>query len=327
MKDRSPCHQLELSRFLMACEFAVLLNAGRPPEAGDAALEALEKIERLEQMLSVYLPESELSQLNRSAFDQVRPVSGDLAELLKIAVDIHARTGGCFDITAASLSEAWGFARRQGAMPTSDQIAAALDCVGTQYLELTENPPSVRYSKAGLKVNSGGIGKGYALDRAAEFFRRREIADFLIHGGKSSLIASGDRHDLDSQSGWKIAINHPEQPRIHLGELTLFDTALGTSGPANQFFYFNGIRYGHIIHPKTGWPASGMLSITVLHPSAAHADALATGLFVMGLDRAIEYCQRFPETGILAVLPTNRAGQVEIVTSNLGKQVWTSKSK
>jgi FAD:protein FMN transferase len=325
MKDRSPCHQLEFSRFLMACEFAVFLNAGRPPEAGDAAMEALERIEWLEKTLSVYLPESELSQLNQNAFDRARPVSHDVAELLKIAIDVHDRTGGCFDITANSLSDVWGFARRQGAMPTPEQIAAALDCVGTKYIEFKEEPATIRYTKPGLKVNSGGIGKGYALDCAADFFRRREIGDFLIHGGKSSLIASGDRHDLESQSGWKIAINHPEQPRIQLGELTLFNTALGTSGPANQFFYFNGIRYGHIMHPKTGWPASGMLSITVLHPSAAYADALATGLFVMGLDGAIDFCKRYPETGILAVLPTKRAGQVEIVTSNLGIQVWLAK--
>lgn len=306
----------------MACEFSVFLNAGRPPEAAEIAMEALERIEWLEKVLSVYQPESELSQLNRLAFNHSRPISRDIAEMIKIAIDVHRRTEGCFDITAAPLSEAWGFARRQGAFPKPEQIAAALESVGTQFLQFSEEPPTLAFGKMGLKLNSGGIGKGYALDCAADLFRRRDVGDFLIHGGKSSLIVSGNRHDIGSQQGWKIALNHPEQPRIQLGSLTLFDIALGTSGPANQFFYFNGVRYGHIIHPKTGWPASGMLSITVLHPSAAYADALATGLYVMGIDGALDYCQRHPETSILAVLPTKRTGEVEIVTSNLNQQLW-----
>ncbi len=322
MKDTTTCHQLEISRFLMACDFAVLLNAGRPPQAPDVALEALDRIEWLEQTLSVYLPDSELSRLNRNSFEARQTVSSDIAELLKIALDVHQRTDGCFDITANSLSEAWGFARRQGRMPTREQIQAALDHVGTQHLELDAETRSLRYLRSGLKVNSGGIGKGYALDQAADFFRRREIGDFLIHGGKSSILAAGNRYDLDSKVGWKIALNHPEQPRIQLGELTLIDTALGTSGPANQFFYYNGVRYGHIIDPRTGWPAGGMLSITVLHPSACYADALATGLFVMGLEGAEAYCRRNPDTSFLAVLPTKRAGQVEIVTCNLPDGVW-----
>ena len=318
----TPCHQLEIGRFLMACQFQVLLNAGRPLDAGDAAIAVLDRIEWLEQTMSVYLPLSELSSLNATAHVEARNVSSDIVELLKIGIDVFEKTEGAFDITAASLSEAWGFARRQGSMPTSDQITDAMSKVGTQHLVLDEIAKTLRFLRPGLKINSGGIGKGYALDRASEILHGRGVDNFLVHGGHSSVLASGDRHDLDSQSGWRIAVSHPEQPRVHLGDLTLHNMAIGTSGPANQFFYYNAVRYGHIIDPRTGWPASGMLSITVLHPSAAYADALATGLYVMGVEAAIQYCETHTDTGMIAILPTKRSGMVEVVTSNLGHQIW-----
>jgi thiamine biosynthesis lipoprotein len=320
--DDSPCHQFEIGRFLMACDFQVLFNAGRPTHAGDAAIEALDRIEWLEHALSVYIPESELSRLNAQAAIEPQKISRDLLELLKIGIDVFEKTGGAFDLTAATLSEAWGFARRQGCMPSQEQIATTLTTVGTQHIRIDESARTLKYDRKGLKINSGGIGKGYALDCGRELLRERGVENFLIHGGQSSAYASGDRHDIDSRSGWRIAIKHPEQPRIRLGELTLHDIAIGTSGPANQFFYYNGVRYGHIIDPRTGWPASGMLSITVLHPSAAYADALATGLFVLGIEDAIRFCEQHQETGMIAILPTKRSGQVEVVTCNLGRQTW-----
>jgi len=320
--NMTPCHQLEIGRFLMACQFQVLMNAGRPIDAGDAAINALDRIEWLERALSIYIPESELNQLNATPVGDSRAVSSDVLELLKIGIDVFEKTNGAFDITAASLSEAWGFARRQGSMPTPEQIEDAISKVGTQHLTVDDKTKSVRFGHPGVKINSGGIGKGYALDRAHQILRSRGVDNFLIHGGQSSVMASGDRHDIDSQSGWRISISHPEQPRIRLGELTLYDVAIGTSGPANQFFYYNGVRYGHIIDPRTGWPASGMLSVTVLHPSAAYADALATGLYVMGIEAAIQYCETHPDTGMIAILPTKRSGTVEVVTSNLGRQTW-----
>ncbi len=320
--DTSPCHQFEIGRFLMACSFQVLFNAGRPIHAGDAAIAALDRIEWLEQALSVYIPESELSRLNARAALELQGISHDMLELLKIGIDVFQKTNGAFDITAASLSESWGFARRQGCMPTSEQIQSALASVGTNHLQLDVPAKTLKYDRQDLKINSGGIGKGYALDCAHQILRERGVDHFLIHGGQSSALAAGDRYDIDCRSGWRISIKHPEQPRIRLGELTLHDIAIGTSGPANQFFYYNGVRYGHIIDPRTGWPASGMLSVTVVHPSAAYADALATGLYVLGIDDAIRYCEQHQDTGMIAILPTKRSGEVEIVTSNLGRQVW-----
>jgi len=317
-------NQLEIGRWLMACQFHVMLNAGLPIHGGDSALAALDRIESLEANLSVYKPDSDISKLNRKADKNPQRVSADIISILELARQVHLETDGAFDMTAASLSEAWGFARRQGHHPTKEQIELALAKVGMQNVNIDAANRTVGFGKDGLQLNSGGIGKGYALDQAKEILHRDGIKDFLIHGGHSSVLASGNRFDIDSQVGWRIAVLHPEQPKLQLGSIRLENQALGTSGPANQFFYYNGIRYGHIIDPRTGWPASGMLSVTVIHPSAGWADALATGLYVMGIEPAIAYCERHPETGMIAILPTKRQGEVEIVTCNIDKDAWTN---
>lgn len=311
----------------MACRFEVLLNAGRPTYGGDAAMEALDRIEWLEQQLSVYISTSEISLLNRFAFDSPRMVSNDVLQLLKIGLQVHHMTQGAFDLTAASLTDAWGFAQRKGAMPTPAQIEQSLVNVGCEKIQIDESNKSVRFLQSGLKINTGGIGKGYALDRAASILAQHEVDDFLVHGGHSSILAMGNRHDLDSQDGWHIAVSHPEQPKVVLGKVILRNRALGTSGPANQFFYYNGVRYGHIIDPRSGWPAQGVLSVTVLHPSAAYADALATGLYVLGHEAAVEFCNNNPQVGMLMILPGRRQSEVEVVTSNLDKYTWFPNTK
>ncbi len=316
--------QLEIGRWLMACQFHVMLNEGLPIHGGDSALSALDRIEGLEAALSVYKPDSEFSRLNRDAERSPERVSADVASIIQLARDVFDATEGAFDMTAASLSEAWGFARRQGHHPTSQQIEEAVSKVGMQHVELDQSTQTVKFNRVGLRLNSGGIGKGFAIDRASEILEGDGVEDFLIHGGQSSVLAKGNRYDVDSCIGWRVAVSHPEQPKIQLGALRLVNKSLGTSGPANQFFYYNGIRYGHIIDPRTGWPASGMLSVTVIHPSAGWADALATGLYVMGVDRAVAYCEQHPETGMIAILPTKRQSDVEIVTCNVDETTWTA---
>jgi thiamine biosynthesis lipoprotein len=224
-------------------------------------------------------------------------------------------------MTAAKLSEAWGFSSRQGRMPSEKEIAELLLQVGSEQIEMDPQQRRVRFSGS-VAVNPGGIGKGYAIDQAVSMLRNRGVEDFAIHGGKSSVSAYGKQLLEGCESGWKIAVRHPEQSERILGTLVLRDRSLGTSGPANQFFYFKGQRYGHIIDPRTGRPASGALSLTVLHPYAAWADALATGLYVMGVEGALEFCASRPEVGFLAILRGSRDGEVEILTSNLDEQTW-----
>ncbi|MFN6136918.1 MAG: FAD:protein FMN transferase, partial [Planctomycetota bacterium] len=219
----------------------------------------------------------------------------------------------------------WGFSSRQGRMPTTEQIAQSLTQVGSEHVEIDQTAKRVRFVGS-VAVNPGGIGKGYAIDQAVGVLRDQGVEDFAIHGGKSSVSAYGKQLLFQSEPGWKIAVRHPEQSERSLGTLVLKNRSLGTSGPANQFFYFKGERYGHIIDPRTGWPARGALSVTILHPSAAWADALATGLYVMGIEQALEFCATRPEVGYLAIAPGRRIGEVEIITCNLDEGTWITGS-
>lgn len=317
---------LSVSRSAMACEFEVLLNQFQYPQAAELAIEALDLIERLESRLSVYKPHSDLSVLNRFGRQRAIPLSRDTVTLLQLAQDIHAWTEGAFDITAGSLSEVWGFSRRQGVMPSAEQISDALQCVGSQLLELDVHAGRGRLLRTGVQTNPGGIGKGYALDRAAQRLDNGGIADFMIHGGLSSVVARGGRQHPQTGGGWLVSLRHPWRLEQVLGTIRLRDQALGTSGSGKQFFHFGGQRYSHIIDPRSGWPAQGLLSATVICRSGAVADALATALFVMGLENARTFCEQHPEVGAILIVVPEREARPQIELINVTSDQWTESS-
>ena len=173
------------SRRAMACTFEVFIDGGRYRNAAPAALAALDLVDRLEDQLSIFRPDSEISRLNRdAAFDPVE-VEPRLYALLAEAVELYRETGGAFDITAGQLSRVWGFTRREGRVPTGDELEAARERIGGQHLELDRAAGTVRFLRPGLEINLGSIGKGYALDRLAEQLAAEGIEDCLLHGGAS----------------------------------------------------------------------------------------------------------------------------------------------
>ncbi len=313
---------VHLSRRAMACQFEFFLNAGQYPQGTQAALAGLDLVDRLEAQLSVYRPDSEISRLNARAAEQPVVVEGQLFALLAAAVDLHGQTQGAFDITAGRLSEAWGFTRCAGAMPREEQIAEALARVGSQYLELNAKDCSVAFRRPELQINLGAIGKGYALDRVAAELAADGVHDFLLHGGHSSVLARGTHGALAQGSGWSVGIRHPLRPDRRLGQLQVVDEAVASSGSGTQFFLHQGRRFGHIIDPRSGWPAEGVLSATVLAPTAAQADALSTAFYVLGSDRAVQYCAVHPPAACVLVLPGDKLGTVEIVTHGLRSGQW-----
>jgi thiamine biosynthesis lipoprotein len=148
------------------------------------------------------------------------------------------------------------------------------------------------------------------------------VADFLIHGGTSSILGRGSRAELNSnQSGWSVALKHPLRPEERLAEIWLRDRALGTSGAGNQFFFHRGQRYGHILDPRSGRPASGVISSTVIAPRAALADALSTAFYVGGLALAQSYCDAHPDIAALLITPATRAGEVELHRFNFAEEL------
>ncbi len=306
-----------ISREAMACEFEVLLNEHEYSHGVDAAVEALDVVDHIDRLLSVFRPQSQLSKINRYAFERPVLVDAMTLELVKLALDAFTLTDGAFDLTAGSLSEVWGFSRRQGAMPSQEQIQQALDCVGSKYICVKEQDSTVALTRPGVRLNSGGIGKGFALDHAARKLVDHQVDHFMIHGGQSSIVARGQRNANWCQSGcWTVALKHPWRSNEVLETLSLCDEALATSGSGKQFFHFGGKRYSHLIDPRTGWPAQQMMSTTVICSSGALADALATGLFILGPDAAIEFCEAHSEIRAILVYCDPKTGQQRLERRN-----------
>jgi thiamine biosynthesis lipoprotein len=304
----------------MACEFAVLLPVGRYPQGAEAALAALDLVEALEDQLTIYRPTSEVSRLNALAADHAVEIEPRLYDLLAEAVEMSRQTGGAYDVTSGPLSELWGFHRRQGAVPDPNDLAATLTRVGSDKLHLDPLVRSARFSVPGMSINLGSIGKGYALDRLAEQLTGQGLEDYLLHAGQSSVLARG--RESSAEPGWRIGVPDPLAPEQSLGQLVLGDRALSTSGSAAQFFVHEGRRLGHILDPRTGWPADQLLSATVLAPTAAQAEALSTALFVLGAAAAAEFSALRPDVAAILVLPGQSGSPRQMVPLNLPSDVW-----
>ena len=177
---------------------------------------------------------------------------------------------------------------------------------------------SVQFDRRGLELNLGGIGKGYALDRIGQLLREADVTDWLIHGGQSSLLACGDHQ---GRGGWPVGIRNPLFPNTRLATILLRDQAMSTSGSGVQSFRHQGRRFGHILDPRTGWPADGMLSVTVLAPTAAEADALSTAFFVLGVEKARAYCDNSPGVNALLIPPPSGGRTLEPINCGLPDEV------
>jgi thiamine biosynthesis lipoprotein len=308
-------HTIVVGREAMGCRFEVVFNAGEVPEATELGSAALDVVDEVERRISIYRSDSELVAINRAAGGWV-PVSADTFELLSLAREFETRTGGAFDIAAGPLVRAWGFLERQGRTPSEAELAAALVCSGSRHLELDSAGPRARLAVAGGELNPGGIGKGWALDRGFEVLLAADVPSVLVHGGQSSVRAIGTQGPaVEGRAGWKVGLRHPLRPGRRLATITLVERALGTSGSGTQFFVERGRRLGHLLDPRTGRPAEGVISATVLAATAAEADSLATALYVLGPAGLPLVAP--PGGRVGAVLVTPAAGGLRIDIANL----------
>ena len=282
---------LHVNRTAMACRFEVTLPASTQSGVG-IATEALNEVDEIERQLSVFKAESAVSLLNREAASRAVPVERSLFELLWLCKELYDETEGAFDITSGPLTRCWGFLKREGRIPSDVEIARARVVVGSDKLVLDRKARSVGFKLAGTEINLGSIGKGYALDVVKpRFDEKRERA--LLSAGASSFLAIGDRE-------WLVGVRHPRAKDRRLATVRLRGCAMSTSGSEEQFFECEGRRFGHIIDPRSGWPASEVTSVTVIANSAARSDALATAFFVGGRAFAERYCEKHAD--VLAIV-------------------------
>lgn len=431
-------------RAAMASDFEVSLNATRDDSGADAALDALDEVDRIENVLSIFRPTTLASRVNLLAAELNVRVDEEFWGWLETAIRFSEETEGAFDVAAAPLWRAWGFAKRDGEFPAPDVLKRALQLSGTRHLQLDEAERSIAFDEEGVELNFGAIGKGIALDAAAQKLLDGGQTDFIIQGGKSGCVARGGRRnddlfvfgdfadeksdesddenrnketnatrpdafpknavfafgsavetvltqglgalpssndaaslaaarnegaedddpEFDEESGrrrktsrradeeavdalipdflkpdaeterlaalskarrypgWTIGVAHPLFPERRIGEIFLRDRALGTSGSTYQFFRCGGKRYSHVVDPRNGYPTTGVLSTTVLAPTATEADALSTAFFVLGPEKTAAFCANRPEIGALLVLERETSPGYALATFNLGPDVW-----
>ena len=302
---------LRLSRRAMATSFEVLLpfETAHAAEMGEAAFEL---IDALEAQLTVYRDDSEISRLNQLAASRPVPVEARLFDLLRLAQRVSEETGGAFDVTAGALIKAWGFFRGPKRVPAEEELCRAMERVGMRWVTLAPESRSVRFGRRGLEINLGGIGKGYALDRVAELLEKEwNLSAVLLHGGYSSVYAKGA--PAGDERGWPVGITHPWERTRRLALVYLRNRALGNSAATFQYLVHNGRKLGHVLDPRSGWPASGIASASVIAPTGAEADALSTAFYVGGVELARRYCADHPAVGAV-LLPE---GAAEPVVLNL----------
>lgn len=311
---RSPGAWVHVSRTAMACRVEVAVPA-EDPRGIAAATAALDEIDRVEDRLSVFRSGSEASRVNRLAHAAPVSASRSLTTLVERCARLHVETAGAFDPTSGPLTRCWGFFQRAGGLPAPDALEAARQSVGMPHVRVDASARSIAFARPGVELNFGAIGKGYALERAARRLAREGITTALLSAGGSSVLAIGPA----TGRAWPVGLRDPRAPGRRWAVLHLRDAALATSGSGEQFFESGGRRYGHILDPRSGWPAEGRLAATVVASSAAEADALSTAFFIGGRALAEQYCATHEH--VLALIHEQDDPQPIIVGSHPGCRI------
>lgn len=258
---------------------------------------AVTEMSRIEKLISSWDPNSQTSEINRNA--GIKPVKVDLElfNLIEHCIAISMITDGAFDISYASMDRIWKFDGSMTEMPSEEAIKNSVAKVGYQNILLAPNETTVFLKLPGMKIGFGGIGKGYAADKAKALLIDKGVYSGIIN-------ASGDMNTWGRQPNrehWKVAITNPMDKNKAFGLLPIKEGAVVTSGNYEKYVTFNGQRYSHIIDPRTGYPTKGILSVTVFSPKAELADALATSIFVLGIEIGIDRINQLAKTECIII--------------------------
>jgi thiamine biosynthesis lipoprotein len=293
------------SRISMACEYAIEAygpDAAALPRIVD---EALDEVDRLDRLMSHYKSDSPVSRVNREAAQHPVTIDRELFDFLAAAMRYSHESHGAFDITVGPLIKAWGFFGGEGRVPSETELAAARRLVGGAHVTLNPASLTVAFDAAGVELDLGGIAKGYAVDRVVALLKQRQIAAALVSAGGSTIYALGAPPGHD---GWPVTIQDPLDSRKVALTLELKDRALSVAGRSEKSFASGGTIYSHIMDPRTGMPAQGVLSVVVLARTGTEGDALDDAFFVLGAEGSREYLNRLHETEALFFLPDRQRG-------------------
>jgi len=272
--------RLEKSAAAMGSTYSIELYGYDRVSMEAAADAALDEARDLDDLLSNYKPDSEWSEVNGRAAAGPVKVSPELFRLLSACIEYSRESEGAFDISVGPLMKVWGFYKDTGHLPHRAEVAAALTKTGYRHILLDGAAQTVRFDRPGVELDPGGIGKGYAVDRMADVLRQKGVTTALVSGSVSSIYGMGA--PPDEPQGWRVAIKEPWHPDRTAAEVFLKDMSMSTSGSYEKFFRAEGKTYSHIMDPRTGYPAQGSSSVSVVAPRTIDSEAWAKPYFVNG---------------------------------------------
>jgi thiamine biosynthesis lipoprotein len=284
----------------MACVYAIDVYGPDAEALPRLVEEAFDEVDRIDRLMSHYKADSPLSRVNREAARHSVMVEPELFDFIADALRYNRDSRGAFDITVGPLMRAWGFFRGEGRMPSDVELTAARRHVGPEHVVLDWKEKTIRFDKDGVELDLGGIAKGYAVDRVVRLLRERHVAAALVSAGGSTVYGLGAP---PGREAWDVSLQDPVDPRKEARVVQLKDRALSVAGSSEKSFESGGVRYSHIMDPRTGRPVQGILSVAVLANTGTAGDALDDAFFVLGPARSRKYLRQLPSTEVFFFLP------------------------
>ncbi|MDH5762010.1 MAG: FAD:protein FMN transferase [Nitrospinota bacterium] len=283
------------TQFIMGTLVEITVSHSDSKVIQSATTQAFDEMQRIEQLMSTYRPDSEISRINRAAGKEAVPVSPEVEEVIQEGIFWSKQSSGAFDITVEPLVQLWDFNGEKEIVPADSTIEKTAALVNYRNIEIKDH--TVRLTQPGMAINVGGLAKGYAVDRAVSILRDKVTSGIINAGG--DLYAFGQKSEGNL---WNIGLQHPRKPQAILAAFAVQNQAVATSGDYQRYFIKDGVRYHHIFDPQTGKPARTMISVTIITTEVMDADALATAVFVMGPNKGLEWVDTLENVEAMAVL-------------------------
>ncbi len=284
----------EREEAIMGTRIAVQLWSEDPALAQRAIDAVIAEMHRTDELMSTYKPGSQLSQVNEHAYERPVQVDADIIDVVEKSLEYSRLSDGVFDVTYASVGYLFDY--RKHVHPTDAQIAAALPAVDYRQVVVDHDARTIRFLKPGMRIDLGGIAKGWAVDRGIDILRELGIEHAMVNAGGDTRLL-GDRRGKP----WIVGIRDPRNEGKVVTRIPLQDEALSTSGDYERYFEEDGVRYHHILEPGTGRSPKAVRSVTVIGPTATHTDGLTKPVFILGVERGLEFIRKVKDAEAIIV--------------------------
>lgn len=274
------------TRTLMGTVVQLTIMDGEPARFDEAAEAAFSEISRLERIFSSYRDDSDVARINAAAGKSLVDVQPETVEVMRKALYVAAISGGAFNPAVGALGKVWGPSGEKGMVPSVSEIKKILSLVDYRFIVLEEHEKKAGLEKEGMAINLGGVAKGYIVSRAAAAMEKSGVTRAIIHAGGDMMV-----FQKDSKKPFSIGIQHPREKKL-LGEAYVYNGAVATSGDYERFFIKDGVRYHHILDPKTGFPSRGTQGVTLIAKDPTAGDALSTAVFVLGPEKGMALIEK-----------------------------------